>query len=219
MTSTAASTTRLPLSGNAALAAGALIQVVVGLEFLLAGVSKLLDADFAEHFATFVAASPGSHVGPLSPILQGLVLPHAWFAARLTTFAEIGAGLVLSLSSVEVARRRFSGRIGAQHAYEPAVALLSAAAALTAAALSAGIYLVEGGGLPTVAADNAFGSPIAVEFLLASLGLGIAWLELGRFRALRARRREGVGQRRAPRVRRTYRFSFGQPRRTSLSAS
>jgi hypothetical protein len=133
--------------------------------------------------------------------MQGLVLPHATLAARLTTFAEIGAGLVLSLSSVEVARRRFSGRIGARHAYEPAVALLSAAAALTATALSAGIYLVEGGGLPTVAADNAFGSPIAVEFLLVSLGLGIAWLELGRFRALRARRREGVGQRRAPRVR------------------
>src|SRR5919201_1627623 len=115
MTSITASGARLPLSGNAALAAGALIQVAVGLEFLLAGASKLLDPEFAEHFASFVAASPGSSAGPLAPILQGLVLPHAWVAARLTTFAEIGAGLVLTLSSVEVARRRFSGRIGAQH--------------------------------------------------------------------------------------------------------
>jgi hypothetical protein len=120
------------------------------------------------------------------------VLPHAWLAARLTTFAEIGAGVVLSLSSLEVARRRFSGRIGAQYAYEPAIALLSAAAALAAVGLSAGIYLIEGGGLPAVAADNAFGSPIAVELLLVPLGLGIAWLELGRFRALRQLRKPGA---------------------------
>ena len=192
MTSTTASSPRLPLSGNAALAAGALIQVAVGLEFLLAGASKLVDAQFAEHFATFVAASPGAQVGPLAPIVQALVLPHAWVAARLTTFAEIGAGVVLSLSSLEVARRRFSGRIGAQYAYEPAIALLSAAAALAAVGLSAGIYLIEGGGLPAVAADNAFGSPIAVELLLVPLGLGIAWLELGRFRALREPRKPGA---------------------------
>jgi hypothetical protein len=183
--STTAMGRRLPLSGNAALSAGALIQVAVGLEFLLAGASKLLDPQFAEHFATFVAASPGSQVGFLSPVLQALVLPHAPLAARLTTVAEIGAGLVLLLSSLEVARRRFSGRLGAQHGYEPAVALLSAVAALTAAGLSAGIYLVEGGGLPTVSADNAFGSPIGIELLLVPLALGIAWLELGRFRALR----------------------------------
>jgi hypothetical protein len=192
MTSTTTSAPRLPLSGNAALAAGALIQVAVGLEFLLAGASKLVDAQFAEHFATFVAASPGAQVGPVAAIVQALVLPHALVAARLTTFAEIGAGVVLSLSSLEVARRRFSGRIGAQYAYEPAIALLSAAAALAAVGLSAGIYLIEGGGLPAVAADNAFGSPIAAELLLVPLGLGIAWLELGRFRALRQPRKPGA---------------------------
>lgn len=185
MTSATPSSARLPLSGNAALSAGALIQVAVGLEFVLAGISKLLDPDFADHFATFVAASPGSHAGLLSPVVQALVLPHAAQAARLTTFTELAAGLVLLLSSVEVARRRFSGPVGAAHAYEPAVALLSAGAALVAAGLSAGIWLVEGIGLPTLTADNAFGSPIAVELLLVPLALGLAWLELGRFRALR----------------------------------
>jgi hypothetical protein len=162
-----------------------MIQVAVGLEFLLAGTSKVLDPEFADHFASFVASSPGSQLGLLAPLLQALVLPHASLAARLTTFAELGAGLVLVLSSIEVARRRFSGRLGAQHAYEPAVALLSAVAALVAAGLSAGIYVVQGGGLPTVGAASAFGSPIALELLLVPLTLGLAWLELGRFRALR----------------------------------
>jgi hypothetical protein len=44
---------------------------------------------------------------------------------------------------------------------------------------------MEGGGLPTISAAYAFGSPIAVELLLVPLALGIAWLELGRFFALR----------------------------------
>jgi hypothetical protein len=177
--------TRLPRSGQAALAAGAVVQVAVGAEFLLAGLSKLLNPDFASQFATFVGGSPGSRQGILAPLVQTLVLPNAAIAAWLATFVEIGAGLVLLLSAFEVARRRFAGPFGAPHGYEPLVALSSASAAIAVATLSASIYLMEGGGLPTISAAYAFGSPIAVELLLVPLALGIAWLELGRFFALR----------------------------------
>ena len=180
------STARLPLSGNAALAAGALVQLALGLEFALAGLSKLLDADFTLQFAQFVTASPAARGGILAPLLQTLVLPNAGLAAELATFAELGAGVVLMLSAVEVARRRLAGPVGSQHAYEAGVALASAFAALVLAGLSATIYLVEGGGLPMVSGAGAFGSPIAIELLLVPLALGIAWLEIGRFAALRA---------------------------------
>jgi hypothetical protein len=180
---------RLPLSGNAALASGALVQAALGVEFALAGLSKLLDPDFATQFQQFVAASPASRGGIMAPLLQGLVLPYASVAAQLATSAELGAGLVLVVSAVEVARRRFPGRIGSQHAYETAMALLSACAALLVAGLSASIYVLEGGGLPRVSTASAFGSPIAIELLLVPLALGIAWLEFGRFDALRATHR------------------------------
>src|SRR5438045_5757423 len=94
------STTRLPRSGNAALAAGAFIQVALGVEFVLAGTSKILDRDFANQFRTFVQASPAARQGPLAPLLQGLVLPNAAVAAQLATFVELGAGLVLLLSAI-----------------------------------------------------------------------------------------------------------------------
>jgi hypothetical protein len=177
---------RLPLSGNAALAAGALVQFVLGLEFALAGTSKLLDADFSRQFQQFVAGSPAARDGVLAPLLQGLVLPHASLAASLATFAELGAGVVLALSALDVLRRRFPAPLGAQHGYETAVAVLSAAAAVVVAGMSATIYLIEGGGWPRISGGNAFGSPIAIELLLVPLGLGIAWLEIGRFSALRA---------------------------------
>jgi hypothetical protein len=176
---------RLPRSGNTALAAGALMQAALGLEYLLAGVNKVLDPDFALQFDRFVEASPGARAGILSPLVQGLILPHSTVAATVVTLTESGAGLVLLLSAVEVARRRLSGRLGRQHDYEPAVALLGAIAAVAVASLSATIYLTLGGGLPTVSGASAFGSPIAIDLFLVPLALSVGWLEIGRFLALR----------------------------------
>src|SRR5438128_8518647 len=121
---------RLPLSGNAALAAGALIQLALGVEFVLAGLDKMLNPDFAVQLEQFVAVSPASRSGILAPLLQGFVLPHATLAAQFATFAEFGAGMVLVLSAFEVARRRLPGPIGSRHSYEAVVALLSAGAAI-----------------------------------------------------------------------------------------
>ena len=180
-------TSRLPLSGNAALAAGALVQAALGIEFLFAGLSKLVDPDFAAQFKSFVESSPGSRDGILAPLIQSLIVPHITLAADLAEFTELGAGLLLVVSAIEVGRRRFSGRLGRQHPYEPAVALLSSAAAVAIGGLSLMIYLIEGGVIPRVSAALAFGSPIAVELLIVPLAMGIAWLQFGRFRALTTR--------------------------------
>jgi hypothetical protein len=176
---------RLPRSGNAALAAGALIQAALGIEFVFAGLSKIVDANFAEQFKTFVENSPGAKQGILAPLMQTLVVPNIAIAAELARFTEFSAGVVLLVAALEVARRRFAGRLGSQHVYEPAVALLSSAAGVAVGGLSLMIYLIEGGGLPRISAGSAFGSPIAIELLLVPLAFGIAWLEFGRYRALR----------------------------------
>ena len=177
---------RIPRSGNAALAAGALIQAALGVDFLLAGLSKFADAEFTTQFKGFVEASPGAKTGVLAPIIQTLVVPHITIAADLAKSTEVGAGVFLLVAAVEVARRRFSDRFGTQHTYEPAVALLSAAAAVAVGGLSLMIYLIQGGGLPKISPAFAFGSPIAIELMIVPLAFGIAWLEFGRFRALRA---------------------------------
>jgi hypothetical protein len=52
--------------------------------------------------------------------------------------------------------------------------------------LSLGIYLLQGGRLPSVNPDFAFASPIAIELLIVPMAVGVAWLELGRFLALRS---------------------------------
>ncbi len=177
---------RLPRSGNAALAAGALIQAALGAEFVFAGLTKVFAPDYTQQFRDFVQGSAGANSGPLASLVHTLVVPNIDVVAQLARFTELIAGAVLLLSALEVARRRFAGPLGAQHGYEPVVALASTAAAFALGGLSLSIYLLQGGRLPSVNPNFAFASPIAIELLLVPMAMGVAWLELGRFLALRS---------------------------------
>src|ERR1700732_4196089 len=75
---------RLPASGNTALAASALIQAALGLEFFLSGLNKFSDTNFVRNFRLFVDASPGTHTGLLAPLIRTVVLPNIAFFAGLT---------------------------------------------------------------------------------------------------------------------------------------
>ena len=177
--------TRVPLSGNAALWASALIQAVIGIEFTLSSLNKLADPHYVVDFAAFVRSTPGAISGVLSSLIQALVLPNIAIFARLIEVSELLIGVVLLIGAADIGRRRFAGRLGAQHGYEAALALGSALAGLVAAGLTLSIGILMGEGLPTVAVGRAFSSAIPIELFIVPLGVAITWLELGRFLALR----------------------------------
>jgi len=179
------STKRLPASGNTALAASALVQAVLGVEFTLAGLDKVADPMFVANFNAFVRGNPGAASGILAPLVQVLVLPHVAIAATLIKFAELLIGPALLIGAAEVARRRLPGRLGIQHGYEAAVALIGSAAGLGAAVLTLSIFLLEGGVVPTIMPGRAFDTAIPVELLIVPFGVSIAWLEFGRYLVLR----------------------------------
>jgi hypothetical protein len=175
---------RLPASGNTALAASALIQAALGIEFFLSGLNKFADTNFVANFKAFVDASPGTRTGLLAPLIHSFVQPNIGFFADLTKYTELGLGIVLLLGALEVGRRRLSGRAGAEHGYEAPVALIAAFAGLAAAGLSLSIALLMGEQLPTITPGRALTTAIPVELLLVPLGIAVAWMEAGRFRVL-----------------------------------
>lgn len=175
----------LPASGNAALASSAIVQAALGIEFGLSGLNKVADPDYVAHFDTFVRNNPGASSGPLSVLVQNLVLPNAGFFAALLKVTELGLGPVLLIGAVEIGRRRLSGRLGMRHGYEAVLALVAALAGVVAAGLAFSIFVLMGGVLPTVMAGRAFTTAIPVELLIVPLGLAVAWVELGRFLVLR----------------------------------
>ena len=175
---------RLPASGNTALAASALIQTALGIEFILSGLNKFADPHYIQNFNQFVRANPGTNSGILSGLTKGLVLPNIAFFATLLQFAELSLGIVLLLGALEVGRRRFSGRFGREHGYEAPVALVSALAGLAVAGLTLSIAILMGEQLPTIMPGRAFDTAIPVELLIVPLGVAVAWMEVGRFRVL-----------------------------------
>jgi hypothetical protein len=175
---------RLPASGSTALAASALIQAALGIEFFLSGLNKFADPNFVRNFTLFVGASPGTHNGPLAPLIQTLVLPNIALFAGLTKSMELVLGIVLLLGALEVGRRRLSGRIAAERGYEAPVALIAAFAGLAAAGLSLSIALMMGEQLPTITPGRALTTAIPIELLLVPMGIAVAWMEAGRFRVL-----------------------------------
>jgi len=178
-------TKTLPASGNTALAASALVQAALGIEFTLSGLNKFADPDYVANFTSFVRANPGASSGPLSLLVQNLVLPNPGVFATLLKAAEITLGPVLLIGAIEIGRRRLSGRLGATHRYEAGLALVAALAGAAAAGLAFSIFVLMGGVLPTVTAGRAFTTAIPVELLIVPLGLAVAWMELGRFLVLR----------------------------------
>ena len=176
-----------PASGIFALASITVVQAALGIEFTLSGLNKVADPNFVENFTSFVRANPGASSGPLSSLVQALVLPNADLFSTLLKGAEVVLGSILLLSAIEIGRRRFSGRLGASHGYEAGLALVAALAGLTVAGLAFSIFVLMGGVLPTVMPGREFTSAIPVELLIVPLGVSVAWLEFGRFLVLRGR--------------------------------
>ncbi|HEY9289620.1 MAG TPA: hypothetical protein VIT43_16515 [Candidatus Dormibacteraeota bacterium] len=176
---------RIPASGSAGLAASALIQAALGIEFLLSGLNKFADPNFIGNFSAFVNASPGTKTGLLAPLIHTMIQPNIQVFAELTRYIELILGLVLLVGAIEVGRRRLGGRIAQPHAYEAMVALVAAFAGLATAGLSLSIALLMGEQLPTIMPGRALTTAIPVELLLIPLGIAVAWMELGRFLVLR----------------------------------
>ncbi|MGE5156265.1 MAG: hypothetical protein ACM3JP_02085 [Betaproteobacteria bacterium] len=175
----------LPASGTAALVSSAIVQAALGIEFGLSGLNKVADPDFVAHFDTFVRNNPGASSGPLSLLVQNLVLPNAGFFAALLKVTELGLGPILLIGAVDIGRRRLPGRLGTRHGYEAVLALVAALSGVVAAGLAFSIFVLMGGVLPTVMAGRAFTTAIPVELLIVPLGLAVGWVELGRFLVLR----------------------------------
>jgi hypothetical protein len=177
----------LPASGNTALAASAVVQGALGIEFALSGLNKVADPNYVANFSSFVQANPGASSGPLSTLVQSLVLPNADLFATLLKVTELGLGPILLIGALEIGRRRLSGRLGAAQGYEAGVAFVAALAGIAAAGLTFSIFILNGGVLPTIMPGRAFTTAIPVELLIVPLGLSVAWLEFGRFVVLRRR--------------------------------
>jgi hypothetical protein len=181
--------------GGHALAASAVIQAALGIEFTLSGLNKVADRTYVQDFASFVRANPGSVSGPLASLVQDLVLPNAGLFATLLKATELLVGAILMVGALEIGLSRLGGRLAAAPRLGAVLNLAVALAGLAAAGLTLSIFVLMGGSIPTVMPGRAFTTAIPVELLIVPFGLSVAWLEAGRFIDLRRQADRAGGSR------------------------
>jgi uncharacterized membrane protein YphA (DoxX/SURF4 family) len=188
-------TTRTYDRGSAAVAALLLIQVCIGYEWLVSGLSKLVHGDFprglAEELREMSEAAPVWY----RSFLDAVVIPHATTFGYAIEIAEVAAGIVLL-----VAVLRLPARISR---YVP---LATAAALLVGLVLALNFALASGSSFGLSLAQESFDEGIDLDTLLVGLQLALLVFALAGVR--RARRQEPISNSRRTSLRLVLRSVF-----------
>jgi hypothetical protein len=167
---------RLPLPGisspNLALAG---LQLLVGYEWLVSGVDKVLLGAFPDRIGGLLtAAVSGGHLpGFFAALLQNIVLPNAQFFGVIIEWGELLAGLGLVAAGLvtllrPLAERYLKLRVALVFSYGAHLLdLLAPVAAIGAALMGLTFFLLDGLPLPWFAPSVAYGGAIDTGLFLA----------------------------------------------------
>ena len=185
-----------------------LIQVCVGYEWLVSGLTKLVHGDFPQGLAAELrdmsSAAPGWYRG----FLDGAVIPHAVALGYAIEIAEVAVGIVLL-----VAVLRLPARIAR---YVPPA---TAAALLAGLVLAVNFALANGSSFGLGLASDSFDEGIDLDTLLIGLQLALLVFALAGVR--RAHVQEPISNSRRTSLRLVLRsvFSLRQPTTSAQATS
>ncbi len=155
-------TSRTPEPSRGAVVALLLVQVVIGYEWFVSGLTKLVHGDFptglAAELRDMSSAAPSWYRG----FLDGAVLPHAVAFGYAIEGVEVAIGVVLLLAVL-----RLPARISR---YVPAA---TAAALLVGIALAANFALANGSSFGLRLASDSFDEGIDLDTMLVGLQLAL----------------------------------------------
>jgi hypothetical protein len=151
------------------------LQLLLGYEWLVSGVDKLLYADFPGTLGALLASTlQGGHIpAPFAALLRAVVLPHGAAFGVLVEWGETLAGLGLIAGALvallaPVLRGRLMPVVARWLALsERALAWLAPAAALAAALMGLSFYLLDGAPPQWPMPSVAFGGALDTGLLLA----------------------------------------------------
>ena len=167
-------TSRTLTRSSAAVVALLLIQVCIGYEWLVSGLTKIVHGDFpaglAAELQDMSKASPAWYRG----FLDGTVIPHALAFGYAIEFAELLIGIVLL-----VAVLRLPARIGR---YVP---VATAAALIVGLVLAVNFALANGASFGLRLAQDSFDEGVDLDSLLVGLQLALLVFALAEVRRVR----------------------------------
>jgi thiosulfate dehydrogenase [quinone] large subunit len=147
---------------SAAVVALLLIQVCIGYEWLVSGLTKIVHGDFPAGLAAELRDMSKAAPGWYRSFLDGAVIPHAVAFGYAIEVAELAIGIVLLVALLPL-----PVRIGR---FLPAV---TAAALVVGIALAANFALANGSSFGLGLASDSFDEGIDLDTMLVGLQLGL----------------------------------------------
>jgi thiosulfate dehydrogenase [quinone] large subunit len=142
----------------------AALQIMLGYEWLVSGLTKVVRGDFAAGLAHDLASRDQAAAGWYRQFIGRVIVPHAHLFGVLIEAAEFTIGLVLIATGLVVLLHRF---IGCSH-----VRLLRTVAGTAAFAgflLTMNFALANGDSLPLPVASSSFDEGVSLDTLMTLL--------------------------------------------------
>ena len=201
-------TTRAYDRSSAAVAALLLIQVCIGYEWFVSGLSKLVHGDFPSGLAAELRDMSSSAPAWYRGFLDGAVIPHAVAFGYAIEIAELAVGVALLVTVL-----RLPARIARY------IAPTTAGALLVGLVLALNFGLASGSSFGLSLAQDSFDEGVGLDTLLVGLQLALLVFPLAAMR--RACRQEPISNSRRTSLRLVLRsvFSLRHPTTSAQATS
>ena len=156
-------------SETAGVVALLLVQICIGYEWLVSGLTKVVHGDFAQGFAGELHDVPGSAPVWYRSFLSDAVIPHAHAFAYTIEAAELVAGVALLSGGIALLVR--GGALSAR--VRRGLFLSTAAASLVGLVLVVNFALANGSTLGLSLAQDSFDEGVDLDTLLIGLQLAL----------------------------------------------
>jgi hypothetical protein len=166
---------RLPLIGLL------VIQVLIGYEWFMSGLTKVVDGGFTSGLAKELRGDTAGDAHWYASFLRGSVIPHATAFGYLIELGEllVGAGLIVAAVFWLFRWERLSdaGRV--------AVLVVTALSALGGVAMAVNFHLASGAPHPWLIPRSGFDESVDLDSLLPMLQVVLIGVSVGLLRSLR----------------------------------
>lgn len=177
-------TSRLPFIGLL------LVQLLIGYEWLMSGLTKFVRGGFPSGLAAELKEKSEGAPGWYRSFLDGTVIPHASTFGYLIETGELVVGLALVAAALvwmlRWERLPDSGRV--------AVLATTALASLAAIFMAVNFHLANGAPHPWLIPQSGFDEGIDLDSLLPAMQLVLVGVSVGLLRALRRRPRAAMAR-------------------------
>ena len=169
--------------GRAGLVGLLLIQILIGYEWLISGLTKLIDGGFPQGLAAELRESSQAAPAFYKSFLDSAVIPHGQLFGFLVEIGELAGGIALIATAaiwlLRWHRLSLNWQIG--------VLAVTAAASLIGIFMNVNFHLANGGTHPWLIPPSGFDEGVDLDSLMPAIQLVLAGVAIYGLRALHRR--------------------------------